>query len=1062
MLSRSRALGIFAAAIALVSFFGPRADAQQATAISDPLPYSRGFLVTGDYTIAGVDFTSQANPIVNGFSTGTLSVSDVPADADIVAAYLYWEEIFTASPGMIPAAGIKFRDSAISPTAIKASSFRLASNPATCWGAAGTSGATVADFRADVLYLLPKRLDSTGQWTGKYYANGTHNVTLPEINGNKAVQTAGATLVIVYRTLATTSPLKKILIYDGEVPNAFPQAEGVTLTERLRGFYKSVASNSGKLSYIAGTGGNNQTEQVLFNGKVVSSTDPFPQTSPSSDRSWGFPTYTNLTMTGSGGASNDPFGETVTTSVTSSANPAACRNIAAIIFSTPVADVDGDGLPDGIEDASKGLSDPPTLASPNGTPLPNLNKMGASSSHKDLFIEVNAMWAAAGTTYGSATAPYRSSMSTITDSAGHNHMPTPDVLKMVGDVYAAHGIVTHFDVGDTTAYQSLGPAYTCNTSLHPECDASAYLVPSAYARGGEEISEQACKATDTNKVNCEFPDFPGTVGWKIGLQLYRDAPVADNGGEISVAQAQATWKSGQHRRRFDSARADYFHYVLYAHARGKPKSGLPCLNAGAPAPYDSNGTCGSTSGLTANPAYHVPLSTSGVADLPGSDVLITLGLWENFVGTAFVQASTTLHELGHNLNLWHGGVAAIWGDQAAGTATYIEPNCKPNYVSSMNYLFQVHGLFDDAGKLHLDYSGSNLGPLDERFLSDVPFSPAPAYVPAWFAPANSPLALRLAVAPASRFCNGAAFGTTAPASKARVTGASTTAPIDWNGDLIANSATQQNVNFDGTADGVSVITTELKPFDDWSNIRLNQISSGRNEVKYSDGDFLDVGSGDFLDIGSGDFLDVGSGDFIDFGSGDFIDVGSGDFLDFGSGDFLDVGSGDAQLGDFIDIGSGDFMDIGSGDFLDVGSGDFLDVGSGDFMDVGSGSSQELDFDRARAIGRAAAYGVNGCVINATGCITVPRSDPTASHVLLRWTPPPFGEVAQYTIFRKDGDASSTSTYSQIGTTTATSFVDPDQLATGKTFTYYVQTTFSDDPGAKSGTSNLAVVVIVKK
>ncbi len=1044
MSSRTRALGIFAAAIAMVSIMPQRTDAQQATTISDPLPYSRGFLVTGDYTIAGVDFTSQANPIVNGVSTGRLTVSGVPDDADIVAAYLYWEEIFTASPGMIPSAAVRFRGSAISPTAIKASSFQLSSNPAPCWGAAGTSGATVADFRADVLYLLPKRLDSNAQWTGKYYANGPHDVTLPEVNGNKAVQAAGATLVIVYRTFST--PLKKVVIYDGAVP----QAEGATLTQRLRAFYKSVASNSGKLTYIAGTGGNNQTEQVLFNGKIVSTTDPFPQTSPSSDRSWGFPTYAGLSMSGSGGAPNDPFGETVTTSVTASASPAACRNIAAVIFSTAVADVDGDGLPDGIEDASKGLSDPPTVASPNGTPLPNLNKMGASSSHQDLFIEVNAMTAAPMTMYGAGAAA-------VTDSVGHNHMPTPDVLKMVGDVYAAHGIATHFDVGDLTAYQSLGPAYTCNTSLHPECDASAYLVPSAYARGGEQILEKACNAANTN-VNCEFPAYPGTVGWKIGLQLYRDAPVADNGGEISVAQAQATWKSGQHRRRFDPIRADYFHYILYAHARGKPKSGSPCLDTtGAPASYDTNGTCASGSGLTDNPDYHVPLSVSGVADLPGGNVLITLGLWENFVGTAFVQASTTLHELGHNLNLWHGGVPAIWGDQAAGTATYIEPNCKPNYLSSMNYLFQVHGLFDDAGKLHLDYSGGEQGPLDERFLADLPFTPPPAYVPAWFAPADSPLALTLAVSPASRFCNGAAFGTTPPSPKARVTGASTTAPIDWNGDLIANSATQQNVNFDGTTDGVSVITTELKPFNDWSHIRLDQISSGRNEVKYSDGDFLDVGSGDFLDVGSGDFLDIGSGDFLDFGSGDFIDVGSGDFLDFGSGDFLDVGSGD-----FLDIGSGDFMDIGSGDFLDVGSGDFLDVGSGDFMDIGSGSSQELDFDRARAIGRAAAYGVNGCVINASGCITVKPSDPTANHVLLRWAPPPFGVVAQYLIFRKDGDASSTGQYSQIGTTTATSFVDPTQLPVGKTFTYYVQTQFSDGAPLMSGTSNLAVVVISKK
>ena len=28
--------------------------------------------------------------------------------------------------------------------------------------------------------------------------------------------------------------------------------------------------------------------------------------------------------------------------------------------------------------------------------------------------------------------------------------------------------------------------------------------------------------------------------------------------------------------------------------------------------------------------------------------MVTLGLWDNFLGTDFVQASTTMHEFGHN------------------------------------------------------------------------------------------------------------------------------------------------------------------------------------------------------------------------------------------------------------------------------------------------------------------------------------------------------------------------------------------------------------------------------
>ena len=71
--------------------------------------------------------------------------------------------------------------------------------------------------------------------------------------------------------------------------------------------------------------------------------------------------------------------------------------------------------------------------------------MGASSGQRDLFIEFNAMKAEPGTTYGA-----------VTDPQGHTHMPTPEMLKSIGDTFAAHGIVAHFDVGDIAAFQGLG------------------------------------------------------------------------------------------------------------------------------------------------------------------------------------------------------------------------------------------------------------------------------------------------------------------------------------------------------------------------------------------------------------------------------------------------------------------------------------------------------------------------------------------------------------------------------------------------------------------------------
>jgi len=66
----------------------------RAAAVENPLPFAMGFLVTGDYVAAGVNLTEQDNPVgPDGLSVGTINISGVPADADIVAAYMDYETI---------------------------------------------------------------------------------------------------------------------------------------------------------------------------------------------------------------------------------------------------------------------------------------------------------------------------------------------------------------------------------------------------------------------------------------------------------------------------------------------------------------------------------------------------------------------------------------------------------------------------------------------------------------------------------------------------------------------------------------------------------------------------------------------------------------------------------------------------------------------------------------------------------------------------------------------------------------------------------------------------------
>src|SRR5262249_37776824 len=90
-------------------------------------------------------------------------------------------------------------------------------------------------------------------------------------------------------------------------------------------------------------------------------------------------------------------------------------------------------------------------------------------------------------------------------------------------------------------------------------------------------------------------------------------------------------------------------------------------------------------------------TTSGISDIGGADSVIALGLWGAPGQTDQVEAGTFMHELGHSNGLTHGG---LYYDTPGSYVPTLEPNCKPNYQSVMNYQFQIDLL--DNGVL--DYS----------------------------------------------------------------------------------------------------------------------------------------------------------------------------------------------------------------------------------------------------------------------------------------------------------------------------------------------------------------------
>jgi hypothetical protein len=1096
----------------------------------EPLPFSKGFLVTGNYVVGGVDLTPQANPAdMNGYATGTIPISDgaLAGGANLDAAYLYFEAVHPSSvtsDATNPIFGIKFRGQAISLGAIRTITKPLSSGGATCWGSAGQGSFAVSMYRANVLSLLPKQFDLQGKWTGKYIVNSAelpvnaqHTVTLREKTGDSAIQSAGATLFLVYRVTTPGEPLRKIVVYDGLYTSyatgvSSSTAEADVMSQHIRGFYKSAGS-AARITHIVGTGGNNQTEKITVQatqqtitiGPPPNSNDPFPQTSPSSDRSWGNPTY-NLTVPNPFGTPDSTYGATVTTTVSATnTTPAACRVWGAVIYSTEVADVDHDGLPDGLEDAPNPLRD-----DANEPELPNLHAMGAASTHRDLFVEYNAMWAGDNpftpadegltTTYGSTDAPYpntteacyHSATKSCIDTVGHHHFPTPEDWKRIGDRFKAQNppITLHVDVGNVSAYHGLGVVqHTDWEDDYTSTAADEYLVGNgvgtnvaALARGGEVVKERACSETNPD---CIFPDYPGSVGWKDGLLAIRNAPVNDSGGELNSDTSDPTnasfnWLNGsQHRLRFDRERRPYFHYGLGAHTRGTGI--LPCLTnpGGNPTGYFDFGVCADPSDLTpnqTNPEFstrQVPSSAGGIGDLPGRNFLATHGLWDELVGRPYARAVTIFHELGHNLYLWHSGVPADFGD--ADENTVIEANCKPNLITSMNYLYEHQGLFDQFGHIQLDFSHGALPVLHENALSadginlgdggDGASLTTQPYRRAWYAPfylldgngnpttTISPLVASQGAAKAARFC-GKKFGAGDPLTEmARVVSpgfAQTGWYIDWNGDQPPlplggqpdNPSPVQDVNFDGLGQSLPPSYSDtFTGYNDWANIRLDQISANGLKGGLEDLIFLDD---EFISL-------TGDDEFISLtGDDEYISL-----------------TGDDE---FISLtGDDEFISL-------TGDDEYINL-TGDDEYINLTGDDEPTYKGTQELGPAAPYELVACIVGEAGCFNqAERNDlpdlsgaqppnspyqpfkPLYHRVAVGWRPTTVGHVNHYQVQKKRADAPDSS-YVDVGDTGSPTdnFIIDEEVLPKLMFTYRVRAHL-DNPAAISPWSYVPVTI----
>lgn len=191
-------------------------------------------------------------------------------------------------------------------------------------------------------------------------------------------------------------------------------------------------------------------------------------------------------------------------------------------------------------------------------------------------------------------------------------------------------------------------------------------------------------------------------------------------------------------------------------------------------------------------AYHYNLwahqqpggsTSSGCGELPGNDFIVTFGSWNlgttnANTGTVAQETGTVMHELGHNLNLQHGG--------ADGT------NNKPNYLSVMNYTFQLGGIIPSN---RFDYSRTALATLNEANLNEASGISGGTDNTRYFCPNGT-----------QRTGSGTGF-------------------IDWNCNAASDASVSVNINGDTT-------TGTLTGFDDWAHIKFDLQTAG----DFEDGD----------------------------------------------------------------------------------------------------------------------------------------------------------------------------------------------------------------------------------
>ncbi len=847
--SRIRRLVLAIIALALLLGFGFVQPGSAQT--TEPLKFSNNFFVTGDYVVGGwLKATSDGT-----FSSGTITIPDgqayasnvplqrVPVGADVAAAFLYWSTVETAGSGA-GKAGF-FRGSSITGEGLGNPNAPVSWSAGGCVGSANGSK-TMQVYRANVGAYLPVDL------TGTVQPNTTYQVSLAD---NKNAALLGATLVIVYRVLSPDVPLKAVVIYDGAYA---PSNSALTTTQNLKGFFQpgDQTTSIAKFTAIVANGQSNKNEQISLNsydsatGKILlhstllsslyGTNPPFPG---HYNGSWDNPTwfpndpaYATLPKGNTAVQSSDSS-ETIVV-VPSSSNK-GCVSWGAAVLSTTVLNSKNDGILDTWK-ASQGYCDPRAnlgLTSQGTCAVGDSNWVdltGASANQKDAFVQLDYM----------CSANADGTPNCDPNKGGFSYFPDQNAINNVTSAFSANGKVTvHID----PVHHAI-PAQTCTdaplASPPQYCPFPGQAGVVGWKAGFATLKSQPLNYPDetscvTRTVNgvagsgpvCVRRFQPGrnnsyhevifgnassTPTWTLTDGTLAGVSVSGTTVTFTTSSAHGLAKATSSSDTAPNARVTINDAISNPNLNGT----YLVQSVGVPSPNSFTITANATIAPTRDTDPFLSVTSgvvgtgSGVSDVGGADSLVSLGLW-GADGQAVPAASGTLmHEVGHSIGLTHGGLysSAINGGYVNGTYNVpdggysftFEANCKSNFQSVMNYMFQVD-LLDG----NLDYSEEVLSTLHENVATAAGVLSG-ASTTKWYSPIKP-----LVGSAATSHCDGTPLSPLTDPNPTMYRLEGPASSISW--------AANQDINFDGATE------SNLDGYNDWSNIDLRQVGATGND-----------------------------------------------------------------------------------------------------------------------------------------------------------------------------------------------------------------------------------------